>query len=195
MLPWQQSLVYVFKYQSYCVCEGAISRNGSLPLSVFSFCACVSPLCLHWPLCHWQIVMSVCTMSGSALSFPKTTHWKKGNRRGRDACTCQDEAKRKWERHTRRVKAKEKKFWSKNEMGEWGHSCSLSREFQGCYMKVSQQQDSSAAYNTHVVSSSWYLILTPQSQQANKFLEQNTQKHNTHFYLFACSVLFTKQDS
>lgn len=147
----------------------------SLPLCAFSFCHMHRSHCLHWPLCQWQIVMSVCITPGSALSHSAWVCMRERERQERQrvlwgsACTCQERTERKWKRHTKREwNQQERKFEAKKkkkrEIGRMRTFLrSLVREFQGSYTVVSQQQASSAAYNTHealCTTTGWPLYYT-----------------------------------
>lgn len=151
--------------------EGAKSGGVSLPLSAFSFCHMHCSHCLHWPLCQWQIVMSVCIMPGSALGSlpPHECAWEKGN--GRKKCSWallahakngqreseKDIQKRGWNQQRESLNRK-------REIGRMRTFLrSLVSEFQGSCVVVSQQQASSAAYNTHGVlctTTGWQLHYT-----------------------------------
>lgn len=137
--------------------------------------------CLHWPLCQWQIVMSVCIMPGSALSLRSSVHGRMGTGWKvllGSACTCQERTERKRERRTkRRVNPTEGKFELKKiKIGRRRTFLrSLVSMFQGSYVVVSQQQASSAAYNTRGVlcSTTGWQTIPEWTLQTVRFQKQN----------------------
>ncbi len=113
----------------------------------------------------------VCVHNAGICSLPPhECAWEKGiGRRGKvlwgSACTCQERTERKRERHTKREWNQQRESLKrKREIGRMRTFLrSLVSEFQGSYIVVSQQQASSAAYNTHRVlctTTGWPLYYT-----------------------------------
>lgn len=146
--------------------------------------------CLHWPLCQWQIVMSVCITLGSALSLRMSVHGRKGS--GGEAKCCgallahaKNGQKESRERHTKREwNQRRESLKRKREIGRMRTFLrSLVSEFQGSYIVVSQQQASSAAYNTHGVlctTTGWPLNYTTVSTSNSSSTFWNKQQKRLH---------------
>ena len=86
-------------------------------LCLLVFCHMHCSRCLHWPLCQWQTVASVCTALGSALSLRLSVHGRKGTggkAKGRGLRLHMPTTDRK-----KREKDIQKKKKTEEESGEW----------------------------------------------------------------------------